>query len=509
MSGYIGTQPVPQSTQTRDSFTATSGQTSFATGGYQSGYIDLYLNGIKLAAADYTATNNSDVVLAVGAATGDILEVVAYTAFNTANVTGAVDFTVTGDLNVANMTTTGNVTFGDGNRAIFGADTDMQLFHNGSSGTIANSTGSLVVRTDAFRVLNASNSEQILHGDADGAVTAYFNNAAKLATTATGISVTGTVTAGGGKFLTERGTAAAPVYSFSDDTDTGMFNIGNADLGFSVGGTTRMTLDASGNVLVGKTASGYANAGHQLNGGNSYAAFTRDGGTPVLVNRKTNDGSLFEYMKDGTTVGSIGTGSGDLNINGPAGHSGIRFQASSILPRYNGADTDGTMDLGYNDGTDTHRWRNLYLSGGVYLGGTGVNNHLHDYEEGVFTVSLALGSGSAALSQDKLFYTKVGRCVTVSGIIRVNSVSGSPSGTLSFNVPFACHAPSTGEDNPRATVQTNIVENGNNNEVMMEGAEGSATMNLYKSASGSLGVAGNILKANTTLGINFSYFVST
>ena len=98
MSGYIGTQPVPQSTQTRDSFTATSGQTSFATGGYQSGYIDLYLNGIKLAAADYTATNNSDVVLAVGAAAGDILEVVAYTAFNTANVTGAVDFTVTNNI---------------------------------------------------------------------------------------------------------------------------------------------------------------------------------------------------------------------------------------------------------------------------------------------------------------------------------------------------------------------------------------------------------------------------
>lgn len=98
MSGYIGTQPVPQSTQTRDSFTATSGQTSFATGGYQSGYIDLYLNGIKLAAADYTSTNNSDVVLAVGATAGDILEVVAYTAFNTANVTGAVDFTVTNNI---------------------------------------------------------------------------------------------------------------------------------------------------------------------------------------------------------------------------------------------------------------------------------------------------------------------------------------------------------------------------------------------------------------------------
>ena len=94
---------------------------------------------------------------------------------------------------------------------------------------------------------------------------------------------------------------------------------------------------------------------------------------------------------------------------------------------------------------------------------------LSDYEEGVFTVSLALGSGSASLTQDKLFYTKVGRCVTVSGIIRVNGVS-SPSGSLGFNVPFACQAPGTGEDNPRATVQTNIVENGNNNEVMFGNA---------------------------------------
>lgn len=96
MSGYIGTQPVPQATQTRDSFTATSGQTSFATGGYTPNFLDVYLNGVKLASADYTATNGSDVVLASGASTGDILEVVAYTAFDTANVTGATDFTVTG-----------------------------------------------------------------------------------------------------------------------------------------------------------------------------------------------------------------------------------------------------------------------------------------------------------------------------------------------------------------------------------------------------------------------------
>ena len=83
MSGYIGTQPVPQATQTRDAFTATAAQTSFATGGYTPGFLDVFLNGVKLAAADYTATNGSEVVLAVGAALNDIIEVIAYTTFET------------------------------------------------------------------------------------------------------------------------------------------------------------------------------------------------------------------------------------------------------------------------------------------------------------------------------------------------------------------------------------------------------------------------------------------
>ena len=89
MSGYIGTQPVPQATQTRDSFTCTAGQTSFATGGYTPQFLDVYLNGIFLNnGTDYTAGNGSDVILTVGASAGDVLEVVAYTTFEVANVSG-------------------------------------------------------------------------------------------------------------------------------------------------------------------------------------------------------------------------------------------------------------------------------------------------------------------------------------------------------------------------------------------------------------------------------------
>ena len=81
MSGYIGVVPLPQATQTRDVFTATSGQTSFATSGYTPNFLDVYLNGVHLDPSDYTASNGSDVVLAVGAAAGDSVIVVAFTTF--------------------------------------------------------------------------------------------------------------------------------------------------------------------------------------------------------------------------------------------------------------------------------------------------------------------------------------------------------------------------------------------------------------------------------------------
>lgn len=91
MSGYIGNIPTPQATQTRDVFTATAGQTSFATSGYTPGFLDVYLNGVHLEPTDYTASNGSDVVLATGAASGDVLIVVAFTTFELANIAaGAV-----------------------------------------------------------------------------------------------------------------------------------------------------------------------------------------------------------------------------------------------------------------------------------------------------------------------------------------------------------------------------------------------------------------------------------
>jgi hypothetical protein len=64
-----------------------------------------------------------------------------------------------------------------------------------------------------------------------------------------------------------------------------------------------------------------------------------------------------------------------------ASHAGMEFGTNQIAPRSGGTSVDATVDLGYF----SLRWKDLYLSGGVYLGGTGAANKLDDYEEGTWT----------------------------------------------------------------------------------------------------------------------------
>jgi hypothetical protein len=66
-------------------YTATDGQTSFAAT-YEIGYVDVYLNGVKLTDDLYDATSGSAVILNDGAAVGDIVEIIAFTFHNFSGV---------------------------------------------------------------------------------------------------------------------------------------------------------------------------------------------------------------------------------------------------------------------------------------------------------------------------------------------------------------------------------------------------------------------------------------
>ena len=83
--GYIGNNP--DNTPViiaRQSYTATADQTTFTfSAGYTPGYIDVYLNGVKLIdVSDYTASSGNTVVLISAAGADDVIEIVAYKVFN-------------------------------------------------------------------------------------------------------------------------------------------------------------------------------------------------------------------------------------------------------------------------------------------------------------------------------------------------------------------------------------------------------------------------------------------
>jgi hypothetical protein len=173
----------------------------------------------------------------------------------------------------------------------------------------------------------------------------------------------------------------------------------------------------------------------------SEATITRDGNNVLTVNRLTDDGSLVTFAKDGTTVGSIGNDGNNLIIEGKynTSKSGLEFPGDALLPRQNSARADNAIDVG----TTSSRFRDIYIGGGLYVGGTGTANKLDDYEEGTFTPTVTgstSGSFTTGDSATKGSYVKIGNQVTVRGEIHITG-SSSPVGSVRVgNLPFTCAA---------------------------------------------------------------------
>jgi hypothetical protein len=144
--GFVTAASSINGTASRHKFTATSGQTTFTVDddgnnlAYDAPYLDTYLNGVKLVnTLDFTATSGTSIVLASGAATNDILEVVAYGTFELANFS----------INDANDVSTAGIT--DGQVLTWNASSSTFQAGNASSAEVygfnKDASGNLIVTT--------------------------------------------------------------------------------------------------------------------------------------------------------------------------------------------------------------------------------------------------------------------------------------------------------------------------------------------------------------------------
>jgi len=434
--------------------------------------------------------------------------------------------------------------FGDNKKAIFGAGSDLQIYHDSSNNIVDSSAATLAIKAPQFVVQDATGAKNMVWVPQNGSayeVQLSHDGSTKLTTTSTGIDVTGTVTADGLtvdgnialtdsgssnrnvlyldgsdnlvlatgttagvrgidlytnnskslsvaeggdiSFYEDTGTTAKLVWKAADErlgigTDSperllhvneagtiivGLFqttstvasrialmdaNTTNSakvgigatgdTLGLYAGGSVRATVDDSGNLLVGKTNTTFSVVGVE-NRADGRITSTRSGNTNLLLNRLSSDGDIVQFYKDGTTVGSIGSEGGDsLYIqSGTTSGAGLHMHptAGNINPARNGAKVDNAIDLGRS----THRFKDLYLSGGAYLGGTGAANKLDDYEEGTWTPAYDTTNSDAtvAYQNQRGRYVKIGNFVSITWYLEFGTVTSAGTGSVKVTgVPF-------------------------------------------------------------------------
>ena len=195
---YLGRQP-NTGVRSRYIFTATASQTTFSgsdddgkTLKYEdAAYVDVFLNGVLLKpVTDYTATTKTSVVLTSGAAASDIVEIVAYDIANIADTVSKAN----------GGTFDGNVNFTDNVKAIFGAGSDLQIYHDGSHSYVQDAgSGNLYLRQNGTAVIidDGTNNLAAFNSVSGESALYYGGSGKKLATTSSGVNVTGTVTADG------------------------------------------------------------------------------------------------------------------------------------------------------------------------------------------------------------------------------------------------------------------------------------------------------------------------
>ena len=301
-NGYIGRAPSDSSVVVaRQTFSPTGITTDFTfASGYTVGYLDVYLNGAKqIEGQDYNANDSSTFeVLGGGAANGDVIEAVAYKAFNVSNIKDAPgDFTVGNNLTVVGHTTavtahyTGVVTassfIGDGS----------QLTGVAGGKFSANATGISTTTSVGIGTTNAtgaadSNNTAVLNV---GVVTAnfFYGNGANLtgvantenvigtAITMTTGNITGNLTVGG-------------VLTYDDVTNVDSIGIVTARGGFEIGAS-----GVGGTITAAGAAEfvGIVTAGGGLRVTDSASKSFR-----VITGSSNGASALFQSNVTGTTV---------------------------------------------------------------------------------------------------------------------------------------------------------------------------------------------------------------
>ena len=270
------------------------------------------------------------------------IDVTGHTETDTLNVSGISTFT--GDVSFGST-----ATFGDNDKLIFGDDNDLEIFHNSSNGNtiIQEITGGNLVIKGSNLFLQSSSGEDFFKGDADGAVSLFFDDSKKFETTADGIDVTGHV---------ETDTLnVSGLSTFTDDVnftqainvdgDTELDNLNVSGISTFTGTTNIANLSATGLSTISRVeATNIVSGGATFtSGGVKFQTFAQFANNQSLLFGGGND---LEIFHDGLNAYIVDVGVGSMFIRGTSSIELENDTGSETYARFN---IDGASELYYDN----------------------------------------------------------------------------------------------------------------------------------------------------------------
>ena len=337
-----------------------TGAISLRNGGTQS-YIRFYCESSNAHYAQLQAPAHSafsgNVTLTLPATTDTIAGIAATQTFTNKTLTSPV-------LNTGSVGT--SLAFPDNAKALFGAGSDLQIYHDGGTSFIEDAgTGNLQIKTNGAEIDLFAGSDYMMRAFKDGAVSLYYDNAAKLSTTATGVDVTGNVIATG------VGTFASLDISGDIDVD-GTTNLDAVDIDGAV------QLDAT--LTVGANDQGYDvifhgdSASRNMQWDSSIDCLKFTDAVKILLG-DSNDLQIYHdgsdsYVDDNGTGGLILRGNAAVTIGKYTGETMGFFEADgAVTLYYNNAAKIATTATGVSV-TGELAAATLDISGNVDIDGT-------------------------------------------------------------------------------------------------------------------------------------------